>query len=158
MNKDTQKTMFSSDSQEWETPSEIFDPLHERHRFTLDVCATAKNAKCPDYFTKADDALSHYWNGVCWMNPPYGRNVTGKWVEKAYNETRTNPFCELVVCLLPARTDTKWFHDYIWRGGHWTEGDSASIDFIRGRVKFVGAKHSAPFPSMIVTFRANYIG
>ena len=127
---------YSSNHHEWETPQELFDALDEIHGFTLDVCATPENSKCDKYFTKEEDGLEQEWEGVCWMNPPYGRAIT-KWVEKAAASG-----CK-VVCLLPARTDTSWFHDYC------TKGD---IDFIRGRLKFSGAKNSAPFPSMIVTF------
>src|SRR5947209_20021973 len=102
--------MFSSDSTEWQTPPEVFDPLHKEFHFTLDVCATLSNTKVPKYFTAAEDGLKQDWSqDVCWMNPPYGRSII-KWVKKAYEESLKGA---LVVCLLPARTDTKWFHDYV---------------------------------------------
>lgn len=107
--------------------------------FTLDPCATKENAKCGKFYTKEDDGLSKSWDGErVFMNPPYGREI-GKWVKKA--SEIENGVC---VCLLPARTDTAWFHDYI-------EG-KGDITFIRGRVKFGDGKNSAPFPSMIVIF------
>lgn len=135
MNKDI---LFSSKSFEWETPKNIFDDLNREFRFTLDVAATPKNTKCDFFYTKEQDGLQQLWLGKVWCNPPYGRNI-GKWVEKAYKSKAT------IVMLLPARTDTKWFHDYIY--------NKAEIRFIRGRLKFGGCKNSAPFPSMVVIFR-----
>lgn len=131
--------MFSSRSVEWETPPEIFRKLNEEFHFTTDVCAKPENAKCAHYFSPDQDGLSQQWTGVCWCNPPYGRNVTGRWVEKAAQS------CATTVMLLPARTDTKWFHDHIY--------GKAEVRFIRGRLKFGGCKDSAPFPSMVVIFR-----
>ena len=87
------------------------------------------------------DKLSMPWNGRVWCNPPYGRQV-GQWVKKAYMSAQTGA---LVVMLLPARTDTAWFHDYIYR--------RAEIRFVRGRLKFGGSRNSAPFPSMVCVFR-----
>ena len=132
--------MFSSKTPEWETPQELFDSLNKIYGFKLDVCATPENAKCARYFTKEQDGLAQKWEGVCWMNPPYGREI-GKWVKKAY-ETATQG--GVVVCLLPARTDTAWWHDYAMKG---------DITFLRGRLKFGGSKNSAPFPSATVVFR-----
>lgn len=124
----------------WETPQELFDKLDAIHHFTLDVCALPENAKCEKYFTPDDDGLSQEWRGVCWCNPPYGREI-GKWVEKAYIASEF--YGVKVVMLLPARTDTAWFHNYCMKG---------KIEFIRGRLKFGKSKNSAPFPSMIVVF------
>lgn len=132
--------MFSSKSVMWETPQELFDKLDAIHHFTLDVCALPENAKCEKYFTPDDDGLSQEWKGVCWCNPPYGREI-GKWVEKAYIVSEF--YGVKVVMLLPARTDTAWFHNYCMKG---------KIEFIRGRLKFGKSKNSAPFPSMIVVF------
>ncbi len=102
---------FSSKTDLWSTPQDFFDKLDEEFDFTLDPCATPENAKCPIYFTKDDDGLEQDWSGErVFMNPPYGREI-GKWVKKAY-ESNT-----LVVCLLPARTDTRWWHDYVIGGG-----------------------------------------
>ena len=133
---------FSSASDLWSTPQDLFDKLHAAHHFTLDVCATADNAKCARYFTQADDGLAQVWEGVCWMNPPYGRTI-GLWMAKALHSSRSGA---TVVCLVPARTDTRWWHDYAMKG---------EIEFLRGRLKFGGHRNSAPFPSAIVTFRPN---
>lgn len=139
------KFLFSSNIDTWETPPEIFEKYNEIYKFDLDVCATPENAKCDNYFTPEMDGLKQQWSGTCWMNPPYGRTI-GKWVKKAH-EAAMSGSCT-VVALLPARTDTKWFHSWIY------EQPNVSISFLRGRVKFVGGKHAAPFPSMIVEFKA----
>jgi len=140
MNKDL---MFSSASSEWETPPEVFDPLNKEFGFTLDVCASAENYKCGRYFDSTTDAFGEPWphTDVCWMNPPYGREII-HWVNHAYCVGENGG---KVVCLLPARTDTKWWHDYVMK--------AAEVRFIKGRIKFVGAPASAPFPSAIVVFR-----
>lgn len=130
--------MFSSATCEWETPAEFFKTLDDRFHFTTDVCATAENAKCSNYFTAAQNGLTQAWEGVCWCNPPYGRGIDA-WVKKAAESNATT------VMLLPARTDTAWFHDYIY--------GRAEIQFIRGRLKFGGCKNNAPFPSMVCIFR-----
>ena len=132
---------FSSKTSEWETPQDFFDLLNSEFHFELDVCAKPENAKCPRYFTPEEDGLKQEWRGVCWMNPPYGREI-GRWVKKAYESAKEGA---TVVCLLPARTDTSWWHDYCMMADE--------IRFIRGRLKFGGAKHPAPFPSAIVIFR-----
>ena len=131
---------FSSESQEWSTPQAFFDEYNAQYRFDIDVCATPENAKCPKYYSKEDDGLAQEWRGVCWMNPPYGRGI-GAWVRKAFETAESGK--GMVVCLLPARTDTSWWHDYAMKG---------EIVFLRGRLKFGGAKNSAPFPSAIVIF------
>ena len=132
--------MFSSARQDWETPQALFDELDREFGFTFDVCALPHNAKCERFYAPVHNALDREWSGVCWMNPPYGRGIYD-WVKKAYNSAQTGA---TVVCLLPARTDTKWFHEFCVKG---------EIRYMRGRVKFVGAQHPAPFPSMIVIFR-----
>lgn len=129
--------LFTSNTPEWATPQDFFDKLDEEFHFDLDVCATPENAKCKKYFTKNDDGLSQQWGGVVYCNPPYGREI-GKWVKKCSEYEGES------VMLLPARTDTRWFHDYIY--------GKAEIRFIRGRLKFGGSKNSAPFPSMVVVF------
>lgn len=136
---------FSSNTIEWETPQVLFNELNEQHKFTLDVCSTHENAKCERHFTIEEDGLKQEWGGSCWMNPPYGREI-GKWVKKAYEEAQKGA---TVVALLPARTDTKWFHDWIYMMY------GVEVDFLRGRLKFSGHKWNAPFPCMIVTFRKN---
>ena len=120
----------------------FFDKLNDEFHFDIDVCANETNHKCDTYYTKEQNGLAQEWKGICWCNPPYGREI-GKWVEKAYRSAMTGD--ALVVMLLPARTDTRWFHDYIY--------DKAQIRFVRGRLKFGDSKNSAPFPSMIVVFR-----
>jgi phage N-6-adenine-methyltransferase len=137
------KVLFSSTTDEWSTPQHIFDEWDNDCQFELDVCATPENAKCKKFFTREDNGLARVWTGRCWMNPPYGREI-GLWVEKAWRSV-TNGQANFVVCLLPARTDTRWFHDYCLKYGE--------VTFIRGRLKFGGATNSAPFPSMIVVFR-----
>ena len=128
---------FLSQTNEWATPQRMFDELNEEFQFSLDPCATQDNAKCSKYFTKEVDGLSQSWDGEkVFMNPPYGREI-GKWVQKMATSKLS-----LGVALLPARTDTKWFHDYIL--------GKAEIRFVKGRLKFGNAKDNAPFPSMIV--------
>lgn len=135
--------MFSSKTDLWETPQELFDELNWEFGFQTDVCAIPENAKCEAFYTPEQDGLAQEWTGVCWCNPPYGRQVW-KWVKKAAESEAT------VVMLLPARTDTIWFHDYIL--------PNAEIRFIKGLLKFGGSKNSAPFPSMICIFRNGVSG
>lgn len=136
------KGMYTSNSEEWGTPQELFNRLNKEFNFTLDVCASEENAKCPKYYTKEEDALKQEWGGVIWMNPPYGRRI-GNWVKKAKETARQGK--ATVVCLLPARTDTAWWHDYAMKANE--------IRLIRGRLKFGDGKGSAPFPSAIVVFK-----
>lgn len=132
--------LFSSKNVVWETPRALFNRLDAVFRFTLDVCATPDNAKCRQFFSETDDGLAQEWTGTCWMNPPYGRTI-GQWVKKALDSSIRGG--ATVVCLLPARTDTAWWHDYCMAG---------TIAFIRGRLKFGGSKNSTPFPSAVVAF------
>ena len=133
-----EKVMFSSQTDLWETPQDFFNKLNEEFCFETDVCALPENAKCKKFYSPDENGLSKKWGGICWCNPPYGRKI-GEWVKKASESKAT------VVMLLPARTDTKWFHDYIY--------NKAEIRFIKGRLKFGNSKNSAPFPSMVVIFR-----
>lgn len=119
----------------------MFGPLHEEFAFDLDVCATAGNAKCAVYFSEAQDGLTQEWFGTAWMNPPYGREI-GRWMAKAYDESLRGV---TTVCLVPARTDTAWWHDYAMKADE--------IRYLRGRIRFEGAENNAPFPSAIVIFR-----
>lgn len=135
-----EKAMFSSKSNDWATPQDLFDKLNDEFHFTLDVCAIPENARCEHYYSPEQDGLLQHWEGTVWCNPPYGRKI-GLWVKKAY-ESVIRDDGTTVVMLLPARTDTKWFHEYILPYGQ--------IRFIRGRLKFGDSKNSAPFPSMIV--------
>jgi phage N-6-adenine-methyltransferase len=136
---------FSSATDMWATPLEFFERCEAKYGpFTVDVCATPENAKCSRFFTKDDDGLAQEWGGRCWMNPPYGREI-GKWMRKAYESSLQGA---TVVCLVPARTDTAWWHDYAKKG---------HVEFVRGRLKFGGSKNSAPFPSALVVFRPQAI-
>lgn len=136
------KVIFSSKTDLWETPQAFFDTLNEEFHFQLDVCASPENAKCKTYYTSNDDGLTKPWRGVCWCNPPYGRAI-GKWVRRASLAAAAG---DTVVMLLPARTDTQWFHDYIYNQ------KNVEIRFVKGRLKFGNSKNSAPFPSMVVVF------
>ena len=118
--------MFSSKTDLWETPKDLFDKLNKEFHFALDVCATPENAKCEEFYTKEQDGLKQPWKGTVWCNPPYGRQI-GEWVRRAFLASVSG---STVVMLLPARTDTKWFHDYIY------ERNNVEIRFIRGRLKF----------------------
>lgn len=134
--------LFSSNSVEWETPQELFDSLNEEFHFTLDPCSTDLNAKCQKHYTKEQDGLAQDWSGeIVYCNPPYGREMP-KWIEKCYEHYIGGG---IAVMLIPVRTDTKAFHEYIY--------GKAEIRFIRGRLRFNGAKSNAPFPSMIVIYR-----
>lgn len=134
------RALFSSASAEWETPREFCEELDREFRFDLDVCARPENAKCERHFTPEDDGLKRDWAGVCYMNPPYGKEIA-KWVKKAYEEAQKGA---TVVCLLPARTDTSWWHEHVMK--------AREIRFVRGRLKFGDAKNGAPFPSAVVVF------
>ena len=137
MNKEV---MFSSNDMTWETPQDLFNKLNEEFKFTLDVCALPETAKCKEYYTPEIDGLKQDWNGVCWMNPPYGREI-GMWLEKAYIESNNG---STVVCLIPARTDTKYWHNFCML--------ASEIRLIKGRLKFGDSVNSAPFPSAIIVF------
>lgn len=136
------KVHFSSADTTWETPQDFFDMLDLEFSFQLDVCASSENTKCERFYS--ENSLEKEWTGRCWMNPPYGREI-GKWVEKAYMTALQG---HLVVCLIPARTDTKWWHNYVFKGDVW---------FVPGRLKFGGSRHSAPFPSAVVVFRPSIL-
>lgn len=131
--------LMSSLTDNWATPQAVFDKLNEEFRFTLDVCASKENHKCDKYFTVEDDALKQEWTGVFWMNPPYG-DIIGDFIKKAYESAKAGA---IGVCLVPARTDTKWWQ-YCWH--------ASEIRFVVGRLKFGDSNQSAPFPSAIVVF------
>jgi site-specific DNA-methyltransferase (adenine-specific) len=133
--------MFSSATDQWATPQAFFNEWNSVFNFTLDVCADADNAKCARFFDRETNGLAQDWSlDVCWMNPPYGREIS-RWVKKAYDESRAGA---TVVCLLPARTDTAWWHDYVL--------PFAQVVFVRGRLKFGDARTGAPFPSAVAVF------
>lgn len=129
---------YSSARDDWETPQALFDILDREFAFGLDVCASEETAKCPQYYTPTDDALSRDWHGRCFMNPPYG-DVISTWVEKAYTSAQAGA---TVVCLVPARVDTRWWWDYCRHG---------EVRFLPGRLRFSGGD-AAPFPSAVVVF------
>ena len=145
---------FSSEKMDWETPQDFFDELDKEFDFDVDVCANSTNRKCETWYGETPlgfiDGLNSNWynkrysSNVFWMNPPYGREIV-KWMKKAYEESLRG--CT-VVCLVPSRTDTKWWHDYAMKG---------EIRFIKGRLKFGGHKNAAPFPSVVVIFRKEQV-
>lgn len=152
--RDKHKIHTSSKSAEWETPPDFFAKYANLYQFDVDVCATDENALLPNYWTLADDALKQDWAGkTCWMNPPYGREI-GAFMKKAWEESQNGA---TVVCLVPARTDTAWWHDYAMKG---------EIEFVRGRLKFINRTFPswrpdgnfkispAGFPSAVVVFKA----
>lgn len=134
------KVYHRSQCATWATPPEVFGPLDAEFGFTLDVCALPDNTKCARYYTPADDGLAQRWEGICWMNPPYGRGVEA-WIRKAYESSQTGA---TVVCLVKATPDTRWWHTYT---------PHAEVRWIPGRVRFVGAPDPAPFPVCLVIFR-----
>jgi DNA N-6-adenine-methyltransferase (Dam). len=136
------KGLMTSNTPEWSTPDWLFMALDVEFQFDLDACATAENAKCKRYFTSNDDGLDQAWTGNVFCNPPYGRQI-GRWVHKAYQSAMTGATC---VLLLPARTDTRWWHRFCRHG---------EIRFLRGRLRFSNSKRDAPFPAAIVIFRGN---
>ena len=137
------KGLFTSNTDQWATPQWFYDELNKEFNFNLDPCADEHNHKCEKYFNREQNGLTQDWSGYrVFCNPPYGREI-GKWVKKAHDTNRDSN--SLIVMLLPARTDTKWFHDYIY--------GKTEIRFLKGRLKFGGSKNSAPFPSMVVVFR-----
>lgn len=139
MNKEV---MFSSKTEEWATPQDFFDKLNEEFHFTLDPCCAEDNAKCKKHYTKEQDGLAQDWTGeTVFCNPPYGREMP-KWIKKCYEHFLRGG---TAVMLIPARTDTKAFHEYIY--------GKAELRFVRGRLKFGGSNNSAPFPSMVVVFK-----
>ena len=139
--------LFTSNTCEWETPQNFFDALNEEFHFGIDVCATPENAKCNLFFTLQDDGLKQDWSGhgTVWCNPPYGKTIR-LWVQKASETAKEGT---TVVMLIHARTDTRWFHDYIY------QKPNVEIRFVKGRLKFGGSNNSAPFPSMVAIFRGD---
>jgi len=143
--------MFSTGKDDWETPQDFFNKINEEFHFTLDVCANSTNHKVDKYYSEDEDGLSKNWSGeVCWCNPPYSRATKKKkgqadWIKKCYEEGKKPN--TIVVMLIPARTDTIAFHEYIY--------NKSEIRFIKGRLKFGDAKGSAPFPSMLVIYRGD---
>ena len=145
-----QDVHFKSSNKEWETPLSVFKPLEKEFNIVLDVCASQENTKCKAFFNRKSNSLSRSWlvgsdfpkgTLAVWMNPPYGRGME-RWVRKAHEETKNGV---TTIALLPARTDTSWFHNYIY--------NKHEVRFYKGRIKFVDAQSTAPFPSMVVIFK-----
>lgn len=137
------RALYSSNRDDWETPQDFFDKLNEEFHFTLDPCASHSTAKCAKYYTVEDNGLAKDWSGeTVFCNPPYGRDIR-QWCKKCRDEARKPN--TTVVMLVHARTDTRWFHDFVY--------GFAELRFVRGRLKFGGSKTSAPFPSMIAIFK-----
>ena len=140
---ESDRAIMSAATDEWETPRELYDMLDSEFHFTVDVASSDENAKCLKHYTKTDNGLVQNWAGeTVWCNPPYGRQI-GDWCKKCFEFSEDGG---TAVMLLPARTDTKWFHEYVY--------GKAEIHFIRGRIKFGGSRWNAPFPSMVVIFKA----
>lgn len=141
------KVLLRTGKDDWETPQDFFNALDDEFHFTLDPCCTPKTAKCAKYYTPAENRLEQSWEGeTVFINPPYSKKGKGNpgqeaWIKKAHDES-IHATC---VILIPARTDTKAFHEYIY--------GKAEIRFVRGRLRFKGADNAAPFPSMVVIFR-----
>ena len=140
------KVHFSSKTNEWNTPDDLYNKLDNEFNFTLDPCTNGENNKCDKFYTEKENGLIQDWSkDIVFMNPPYGREIS-QWIEKAYNESLKG---SKVVCLIPSRTDTKYWHDFIFN-------KASEIRFIKGRLKFGNSKNSAPFPSAIVVYDNNF--
>jgi len=142
--------LYASDKTDWGTPQAFFDRLNAEFHFDLDAAASAENTKCRCFYTKEQNGLLHDWGTwpqSAWCNPPYGRSI-GDWIAKAHREARINGVT--VVVLIPSRTDTAYWHDYVMR--------AAEVRFVRGRLKFEGAPNQAPFPSAVIVFRPGHQG
>ena len=138
------QVLYTSRSEEWPTPMTFFDTLNQEFGFTLDPCATSQNAKCRRYFTKQENGLDQDWGShVVFCNPPYGK-VMSQWARKCFEASLMGA---TVVLLAHSRTDTRWFHD-------WVYGKACEIRFVKGRLKFGNAKTSAPFPSLVSVYNS----
>ena len=138
--------LYSSRSEEWSTPQDLFDELDRMFHFTLDPCSTDENKKCEKHYTKEQDGLKQDWTGeTVFCNPPYGRGIE-QWCKKCYEHSQNGG---TAVLLVHARTDTKWFHKWVYH--------KAELVFVKGRLHFGGSKWSAPFPSMIAVYRPNAV-
>ena len=140
-----QKSMFKSEKQTWETPNDLFEKLNSIFNFTLDACASHDNYKCINYYTEEDNSLTKGWVGNVWCNPPYSKYQID-FVKHGHNASLKND--STVVFLIPARPDTKLWQDFIFK-------NASTVCFVKGRIKFKGAKDSAPFPSALVVFSKN---
>jgi phage N-6-adenine-methyltransferase len=137
---DFDSNRFKSTNQSWETPDDLFKKIDSVFHFTRDVCATKENTKCKVFYSEDNSCLDKKWDGVNWMNPPY--KDMKKFIKKAFDER----FNATTVCLIPARTNTKWWHELCMKGEVW---------FICGRPKFKGCVHGLPQPLALVKFGGN---
>jgi phage N-6-adenine-methyltransferase len=153
----TLDVMFSQKKTDWETPEDLFAHLDNLFDIGLDACATPENAKCKKYYTETQNSLEQSWSvgahQAVFCNPPYGRGLD-KWLRKGQEEIAAG-HCPRVVFLLPARTDTRWFHDYVWDSFSHHPRTGVELQFINGRLRFENAESSAPFPSIIVVMRSH---
>lgn len=140
--------LFSSAHTEWSTPRDLAASLVAEFGIQTDVCADASNAVAECWFDRETDGLAQGWTGACWMNPPFGKDI-GRWVAKAAESAREGA---TVVCLLPVRSDTRWWHASVWDEERHRPQRRVEIRFLRGRLKFGGAKNTAPFPVAVVIF------
>lgn len=140
------KTRFNTSRQDWSTPKELFNKLNKEFNFEWDLAAEQDNALCNKFYSKEQDGLKQKWEGVCWLNPPYGDKSSKmvNWIKKAYDDTQENPNL-IVVMLIPARTNTKWFANYI--------AQCCEVRFIIGRPKFGNAKDGLPQPLLFAVFK-----
>lgn len=142
------KVLFSSKSNEWATPQDLYDKLNNKYNFTLDPCSTIENHKCNKFYTIKENGLIQDWsNEIVFCNPPYGREIYD-WVKKCYNEYLKGT---KIVLLIPSRTDTKYFHEFLYNK------PNIKIQFIKGRLKFGNSDNSAPFPILLAYFNINVI-
>jgi phage N-6-adenine-methyltransferase len=147
-----EKALYSSDKNDWETPIDIFKLASDLWGpFDTDLAANRKNSLCKYFYSEKQNSLLGLWQGSCWLNPPYGRGI-GQWVKKAYESVLVDETANKIVMLLPARTDTKYFHDYLWNEAKMSTKEGVTIRFIKGRLHFSQSKNAAPFPSMLVRF------
>ncbi len=146
---DFDKNRFASKKQDWETPDELFNPLHKEFNFTLDLAGDKINSKIPNVITKEENAFDIDWKGICWLNPPYGSKgyKLKDWVIRAYEQSMKHK--STIVMLIPARTNNQWWHEYCMKG---------EVRFIKGRPKFKGCVHGLPQPLAIVIFNGEYSG
>lgn len=141
------RILFSSEKEDWETPLDLYKKLNDEFHFTLDPCANEFNHKCDNYYTVENDGLKQNWGGqIVFCNPPYGRKIY-EWVKKAYEESQKSN--TTVVLLIPSRTDTKYFHEFLYKK------ENVELRFLKGRLKFSGSENSAPFPSLVAILGGN---
>lgn len=146
--------MFSKASDEWGTPLDFFRSLDAEFEFDADMAASSLNNLKANYWgldhvlPERRNALVFRWPAICWLNPPYSR--CREFVAKAAEEASKG---STVVCLVPSRTDTRWWHEYVWDREKHQPRAGVEVRFVKGRLKFGGAENGAPFPSVVIIFR-----